>query len=194
VSQYLDEIERRIADVLCEGRGSDGSLGADAQTRSIPAGRFRWSATGVSQRDPLIPAAERDRTISLDWESVSDSEADANELDGEAIRTVRLTLLVGYVDGPGQAEYVHPIDGTAETRALAAANARRRALSDAERIRRALCWPDLYGSDTAPSIVLCAREGASAIEPLTNGVLLCATTYRLVVAVPMADDFDPDAA
>lgn len=42
-----------------------------------------------------------------------------------------------------------------------------------------------------PEIIGCNREGASTIERLTSGVLLCATTYLLILAVPMGSDFDP---
>ena len=190
MSALFDAIETRIADILISGRGADGALGSDATARSIPAGRFRWSADGVSQRDPAIPAAERDRALSIDWESVSDSEDDANELDGEAIRTARFTLLVAYAEGPALEDYVH-VASVTETQAVAAANARKRALSDAERIRRALCFPALYGGGVSPEIVGIDREGASTVERLFEGVLLCTTSYRLVLAVPMATSFDP---
>lgn len=188
MAAYFDAIETRIAAILYGGRGADGSLGSDATARSIPAGRFRWSQDGVSQRDPAIPAAERDRAYSIDWESISDSD-DSNELDGEAIRWARFTLLVSYAEGTSLAEYAHTAG--AEVAATVVSNARKRALSDAERIRRALCFPALYGSDTSPVIVGIDREGASTVERLTEGVLLCATTYRLILAVPMGTTFDP---
>lgn len=191
MSGYLDEIEARMAAVLCDGRGADGTLGTDAQGRAIPAGRFRWTRDGVSQRDPAIPDAERDHALSFDWTSAADSPDDSNEIDGDAIRHVRLELLVAYVEGPALAQLAFPSPGTGETKAAAVANARKRALSDAERIRRALCFPSLFGGGTAPEIIGCSREGASTIERLTSGVLLCATTYLLILAVPMGSDFDP---
>ena len=189
MTAYLDEIETRLGAVLFSGRGADGALGSDALARSIPEGRFRWSQDGVSQRDPAIPAAERDRALSIDWESISDSD-DSNELDGEAIRWARFTLLVAYAEGPALEDYVH-VASVTETQATAVANARKRALSDAERIRRAICFPALFGGGTSPTIIGCDREGASVVERLTEGVLLCATTYRLILAVPMATSFDP---
>ena len=109
---------------------------------------------------------------------------------GEAIRTARFTLLVAYAEGPALEDYVH-VASVTETQATAAANARKRALSDAERIRRALCFPALYSGGVSPEIVSLSREGASTVERLFEGVLLCATTYRVVIAVPMGTSFDP---
>lgn len=191
MAQFFDAVEARILAVVCSGRGADGSLGPDALARSIPSGRFRKPANDASVRDPAYPAAELDRAVSIEWLSVEDDpDALSNERDTRQLRQARFNLLVGYAAGIDASAYVHLASGTGETQAGAAAYPHRRALSDAERIRRALAWGPLV-QGTTPEIVQCVREGATALEPIDLGRVLSITPYRVTLEVNMTTTFDP---
>lgn len=191
MAQFFDAVEARVLAVVCSGRGADGSLGADAQARSITAGRFRKPANDASVRDPAYPAAELDRAVSVEWLSVEDDpDTLSNERDTKQLRQARFNLLVGYAAGIDASAFVHLASGTTETQAGAAAYPYRRALSDAERIRRALAWGPLV-QGTTPEIVQCVRDGATTLEPIDLGRVVAITPYRLTLEVDMTTTFDP---
>jgi hypothetical protein len=189
--QFFNALEERIFAVVCGGRGASGALGPAAQARSIPAGRFRTSPDDASVRDPEYPAPALDRAVSIEWISVEDDpDSITNEYDTRQLRQARFSLLVAYVVGPANAAFVRTIAG--ETAATAAAYPTRRALSDAERIRRALSWHGLVAGDgLAPDVVQLHRDGPTTVESLSPGVMLSVTPYRATLEVDITQVFDP---
>ena len=61
-SPYLT-LRNRLLAIVCDARGADGSLGADALAKSIPLGRFRRAQDGAPLRDPAYPAGALDRAV-----------------------------------------------------------------------------------------------------------------------------------
>ena len=72
-SPYLT-LRNRLLAIVCDARGADGSLGADALAKSIPLGRFRRAQDGAPLRDPAYPAGALDRAVRVDWLSEADDE------------------------------------------------------------------------------------------------------------------------
>lgn len=187
-------IRGRIIDVLVNGRGADGSLGVTAQSRSIPAGRFRTPADNVSPRDANAEGPAFDRSVFLEWESVEDADQTSNPVDGPQMRYATVRVLVGYMGAGALTDFLHPINA-GEAAATSLEEVRERALSDAERIKRALADPDLIRGGTAldPAVIACTRAGASSMEYLGGGRFLCSTTYRVVFMEDNAQTYDPTA-
>lgn len=179
MAELFDALETRILDVVCRGRGTDGSLGSDAEARAIDAGRFRVASAGISLRDPSYTPAAFDRAVSLDWESITDDPEFANDLDSSALRIVRVVLLTGVVYGPDLAAYAH-VSGN-EVAATVVEQARRRALQDAERIRLALGFGGLVKGSTDPVIVGIEREGPTTLEDIGQGRVVSSTPYRCII-------------
>ncbi len=69
---YLSEIDARLRAVLFDGRGVDGALGPEAQSRAIVAGTFRPVAENASLADSSYPAEQFDRAISVRFSEVVD--------------------------------------------------------------------------------------------------------------------------
>lgn len=185
-------LESRLNAILFSARGADGSLGADATARSIPADRFRPAASNAPLRDPAYPREQFDRAVRLEWMGVEDAEGDDNELDSVMLRTARLSLQVGYVQGADAGIRPFAVLAGSETAAAVTVAARARALSDAERIRRALALSDLFaygGLDPVP--LSCDREGSASIEDLNDGRVVCATVYRVLYQASAATNYDP---
>lgn len=182
----------RILDILVSGRGANGSLGSTAQGASIPAGRFRSPALNVTPRDGAAEGGGFDRMVFLEWQSIEDTDGTANPLDSSQLRNATLVLLVGYMGGTDLATFVHPIN-SGESTTTATQEVRERALSDAERIKRALADPDLIrgAPSTNPAVVACTRAGPSSVETLGDGRFLCATPYRVLLDLSNADTYDP---
>lgn len=191
MAQMLDAVEDRLHAVLCSGRGSDGALGTDAQARAVPAGHFRRPQTDASVRDPQYPPEELDRAVSIEWLSIEDTNEVHNEYDSAAIRTVRCNVLVGYVAAPALSGLAHELGG--ETEAGAVAHWRRRALGDAERIKRALCFLGLAGGTLSDGVewVGCTRDGATTLEDLGEGRALSSSPYVLTIAYTLTTAYTP---
>ena len=171
----FDALEDRIHAVVCQGRGIDGSLGADAQSRAITAAYLRRPQTDASVRDVAVPAEEFDRSVSIEWLAVGDEPEVANEYDTPQIVSLRCNLLVGYVAATALSGFAH-IHGS-ETAANAVAHWRRRALGDAQRVKHALCFLALSGGALTGGVewIACRRDGTSTLEELGDGRALCAT-------------------
>lgn len=188
MAELLDAIEARLLAVVCLGRGTDGSLGSDAEARAIDAGRFRVASTGISLRDPSYTPSAFDRAVSLDWESISDEPDPANDYDALALRVVRFVLLTGVVYGPSLAAYAHTSGN--ELPATVVEQARRRALQDAERIRLALGFGALVKGGTNPTIVGIEREGPTTIEDIGQGMLVSSTPYRCIIEIDTTSPYE----
>ena len=196
MSQVLDALEQRLTDVLANGRGADGSLGADAQARSIPVNRFRPADAGGSLTDPQYEAGKADRAFRWTWLSVTDLTGTRNPWDDPQPRRALVRLDVLYLAGAGAEiqPFVSVAAGTGETAAVAAVTATRRALSDAERIWRALGYPLLTRDSptTDPEIIGVQRapEGSRAQE-LPGGRVLCSTVYVVDFQSNSSTTYDP---
>lgn len=175
-SQYL-ALRDRILAIVCDARGADGSLGAEAQARSIPAGRFRRAVTGAPLRDPDYPAGAFDRAVRLDWLAESDDADGNNPQDNPHFYVARVSVTNAVLYGAALSGALSTTTG--ETAATVALQVQERALMDARRIRRALACPPLIrsSSDTDPAPLACVREGETTIDDLGNGRALALTVY-----------------
>jgi len=181
VADVLAGVVTRLDAILRGGRGADGSLGADAQARAIPADRYRKGIDGASLRDVAYPANAFDRAYSLEWGDLSYVEERGNEACSRILVRVRLDLLLGHLYGTGHATLIRTI-GT-EVAATVALQGRQRAIGDVARIRRAVCFGPLHGSDTEPPIVSIEMAEGTSVEDLGDRLL---TTVPLSVALSLS--------
>lgn len=178
MASLLDEIDARILDVVCSGRGTGVGFGTEAQARAVPSGDFRSTAHDASLRGPTYPLDAFDRAVQVSWLSLADEPEISNEMDATSLRTARFELLVGYVTSEAHQHYVRLLGS--ENRATAAVRWERRALSDAERIKRALCFAEIAaGPLTVVRLIGLARDGASTREDLGEGRGISITPYQL---------------
>lgn len=190
MAQLFDDVEDRIHAVLCQGRGASG-MSSDAAARSVTSGHFRRPQTDASVRDPAYPAEEFDRAVQIEWLAVGDVNEASNEYDGVAIRVARCNLLVGYFAAPALSGLARIIGS--ETAAGAVTHWRRRALGDAERIKRALCFAEIAAGTLASTVewVGCTRDGETTLEDIGEGRALSITPLRITLAYPLATAFTP---
>ena len=190
MTQPLDSTNTRLVAILTQGRGADGSLGSEAQICSIPADRFRLTLANAPLRDPSYDRAQFDRAIRLEYLSIEDAGAPDNELDAIQLRALRVSIQVGYIEGADSVGSFAKLIGS-ETSAVAQ-TARVRALSDAERIRKAVTSPFLFPYDsTDPVLLSCDREGATTLEDLGDGRVIAATVFRVLYQANSATTYDP---
>lgn len=186
-------LESRLYAILCDARGADGSLGADALAKSIPATRFRRALDGSPLRDPSYPPDSFDRAVYIDWLSdVDDSDGGINNpLDSSQVCAARITISNGVVYGTALAAFVAVVGS--EIAATVALQPKTRALNDARRITRALACPDLLrgGTTLDPVPLACVRDGGTAIEDTGDGRVLAVTTYTLRYQLDNAVAYDP---
>ncbi len=180
MSYLLATVQQRLTAIVAEGRGVDGSLGADAMARSIPAGTFRVTPGNGPIDDTNLPPERYDRAFFWRWDSAFDDPTNNNPIQTVLIEAYRVTLAVGYYTGLRADDLAKPITGT-DSASTMVEQARYRALSDARRLKVALEYPDLYRSvSDDPSIVGVRRE-TSVISDRGNGRLVCETS--LVVTI-----------
>jgi len=188
MSDYLSAIETRLDAILASGRGTDGSLGAEAQVRSIPAGTFRRQSDNAALDDPGFPAEAFDRGYVLRFTAASPDPATNNPYQSPQFSRLTLVVSVGYLYGAALPALVDA-QGT-ETQAAAVFRADRRALSDGWRIERALVFPALRGLDTDPAMVVCNRV-ATQWQDLGGGRSLGITTMELVLQADETSAYGP---
>lgn len=171
-------ITERLFDVVCGGRGTDGSLGTDAQARALSANRFRASAVPLS--DPGISGSSYDRAVYRRWTGFRGTGAgfgpNESQYDYREIETT-LDLCVGYLQGAPMSELLHLYSG--EDADSAAIEPRQRAYLDSLLIQRALGFGALFQgvlSDSATRIISFRFEQQTRFEESTGG--------RLVHAIP----------
>lgn len=194
MTALLTGLRSRIDAILSEGRGVDGSLGAQAQIRAIPAGAFRGTPDNCPLTDAQLGAESVDRAYAVTFLSSSDDPLTNRVLSSAQVRTVVVVLDVGYVYGQ-LAAFVHPWPGSTESASTVVWQASQRAISDAERIKRALCFFGLYQhSGDDPAIVSIARNGASQVVDLGAGRLSCRTLFDVMIQLDVTEDYDPPAA
>jgi hypothetical protein len=177
VSTMYEILRQRLVDIICNGRGADGALGADAQQKSIPLGTFRPAADRAPLTDPTYPASQFDSAFDVQWIAEDDDGATNNPLDSTQIVKATITIRNAVVYGTGVSGFVSPHG--AEVRATVALQPQERALAMAARIRRAVENPDLLRGGTAldPTPLACVREGQTTLQDLGAGRLLAVTYY-----------------
>jgi len=185
-------LRTRIEGIVVNGRGADGSLGFDAQNKSIPIGRFRNAVKNAPLDDADFPAGSFDRSIRLDWLSVEDNNGGVNNpLDDPHFYLARCSVSAAVVYGPELAAFVDPTN--TELAAASVVEAQERILNDAHRIARALACPDLIrdSADTDPVPLSCVREGLTTVRDVGNGRMISQTVYSLRFQTNNADANDP---
>jgi hypothetical protein len=184
-------LQDRLYAIMCDARGGNGALGADALAKHIPATRFRRALDGAPLRDPTYPPDAFDRAVYIDWLSDADDGEIHNPLDGPHFCVARISIANGVVVGTALAPFVATV-GT-ESAATSVLHASARALNDALRISRALACPDLLRGGTAldPVPLACVRDGGTTIEDMGDGRRLAVTTYSLRYMADNATNYDP---
>lgn len=191
MASAFDPVKARLVAVVCGGRGADGSLGVDAQARSIPAGRFRKGLRNTPLRDPGYPKAGFDRATRWTWVDDGDEQDPNYEGDSPERHVTRVRLEVGYLTAKGDEHVVKLAGGTGETAAGALADPEARAMTDARRIKRALAWHELVqGGGLDPDIRGVHREGATTTEDLGGGRLVSTTVFVLLLRLDPASNYD----
>lgn len=183
-------LRQRIIDIVVNGRGADGSLGADALQKSIPAGRFRAATDRAPLRDPSYPATTFDRAVQVDWLSDED-DGENNPLSSPQFMLARIAINHGIYYGAGVSAFLSAASG--ETRATVALTPQERGLNDALRIKRALACPDLLRGGTAidPVPLGITRDGQTTLQDLGGGRLLVVTFYSFRYQANNTTNYDP---
>lgn len=180
--------------ILAQGRGADGSLGSPAQDRSIPSGAFRASPRNAPLADPQVGTESFDRAYRVEELSIGDPPYAFNTLSSAQLRVLRLALDVGYVYGEASA-FIHAWPSSKESAATVIWEARQRAISDAERIKRALTFRALYQDASDDPIIVCiTRDGDTQIMDLGAGRLVARTVYAVTLQLDVTQDYDPSAS
>jgi hypothetical protein len=188
VADVLTGVVTRLDAILRAGRGADGSLGADAQARAIPADRYRKGTDGQSLRDVAYPINAFDRAYAYEWGELGYVEERGNDACSRILLRVRCVLLLGHVYGAANAAMLRIVGS--EVAATAALNARSRAIGDVVRIRRALCFGPLYGNDTEPPIVSLEMDGTTSVEDFGDR-LLTSIPFSVVVNASNTEAYTP---
>jgi hypothetical protein len=187
-TDYLSAIEARLDAILASGRGTDGSLGTEAQARAIAAGTFRRQSDNAALDDPGFPAEAFDRGYTLRFTAAAPDPATNNPYQSPQFSRLTLVVTVGYLYSAALPALVDA-QGS-ETQAAAVFRADRRALSDGWRIERALVFPALRGLDTDPVMVVCSRV-ATQWQDLGGGRSLGITTMELVLQADELSAYGP---
>lgn len=176
MTALLDGFRTRVLDILCSGRGVDGSLGVPAQQRAIAANRYRPSPNNAPLES--VGGESFDRSVRIAPQSIGDTPFANNELSSAQLRVMTVLIDVGYVQGTTPT-FVDTKGG--EVAATVQYTARERAISDAEMIKRALTFPALY-QDMAddPMIVEIHRDGRSEIADMGDRII-CRTPYSVTL-------------
>jgi hypothetical protein len=182
MTQLLDYVESILTPII---QGSEG-------TRKPTANRFRRSLDNASLRDPNYPLIGFDRAYEIEWESDEDNPDDPyNAIDGTTTSVLVFALNVGYVYGVAADGSVSTTGS--EVAATVVKHARKRALSDAKMLQRALLYgPDVSGNlGGGVGMAPMGRVGATTIEDLGSGKLLSVTRYKILVSFNPATDYSP---
>lgn len=181
-----NSVRARVLAVVCEGLGADGALGPDALARSIPADEFHPAGRDTPLRGNSYAAEDFDRAVQVRWLSILDEPEESNELDPNALRIARFEVLVGYLTASVLAPQAQLLGSEAMEDAVAEWT--DRAIDDAERIKRALCFAQLScGALATARLVGFAREGSTVTDDsVGEGRGLAITTYRVTLGYTLA--------
>ena len=181
MAELLQPVEARLTAIVCEARGADGSLGTTAQGAAItntPAPVFRPAADGGDLRDPAYPSEQFDRAVFYEWLGSAPHPGTNNPRQPRLLERYDLRILVGYVYGADAASFVATTGG--ETASTQVRVVRRRALSDARRLKVALEEPALTGGGTDP-VLTAVRIERATVEDLRGGRLLLVLQTSVLV-------------
>lgn len=175
MADILDTVEARIIEILEQNRGA-AIAGVDPSI-PLPTGLLRRPVGAMSVRDERDPPKQFDRVYQIEWAERTAVPRPQNQNDGWQRRNFRFRLDVAYVFGSVASQFTHPVG--AETASDLARAARKRALSESERIARALTcariFQDTPGADV--TLVDCFEDGPSTIELRPPTRLICSTPY-----------------
>lgn len=192
MAQLLDAPESRLLAILTTGRGTSG-MGSEAAARAIAADYFRRFPSNAPAGEDRVGAESIDRGLELEWADLGDVPLADNEMNGVQSRVCRVNVRVTYVHGP-EADNFAVTQGS-ESASTVALNARKRALSDAEKIRRALCFPVLFqdtGAESSdPVIYNVTRVGRSTVAPLGAGRLECVSPFDVEIQYTTLTAYSP---
>lgn len=184
-------LEGRLYDIMVNGRGANGSLGSDAQAKSIPVGRFRQARMNAPLRDTTYPSVDFDRAVFVEWLADADDPTINNPVDNPQHRVARVAICNAVTYGNAVTDFL-VLSGT-ESAATVIDQPRQRALNDSARLQRALGNPDLLRGGTVldPVPLACVREGGTTIEDMGGGRMLATTVYALRYQMDNATAYDP---
>ena len=190
MSDLYAHLRDRLTAIVVDGRGADGSLGAEAQARSIPAGRFRRASQNLPLRDPNYPGGAFDRAVRVDWLAESDDTPN-NPVNHPHFYVARVSVSHGVLYGPALAGATALASG--ESASVAVADYQERALSDARRIRRALACNALIrdAADTVSCPIGCFRDGETTLDDLGGGRLVVSSGLVFRYRLDNSDAGDP---
>jgi len=182
MAQLLDAPEARLLAILTSGRGASG-MGAEAAARAIAADFFRRFPSNAPAGEDRVGSESIDRGLELEWVDLGDVPAADNELNGVQSRACRVNVRVTYAYGPEADNFV--VAQGSESAGTVVLNARKRALSDAEKIRRALCFPTLFqdaGVEASdPVIYNVTRVGSATVALVGPGRLECVSPFLVEI-------------
>lgn len=178
IEHALAAADARFAAILCDGRGRDGSLGADAALRAIAAKTFRRVYA------PLTDAGLSDEFFSrgayLYWPSVTSEPRNTRDPEQEIAATIELA--VGYVAGTATAagDLTLTAPDSTEVAATLARSPTLYAQGDARRIHLAFEWRELFAdaSDVHP-ILDVTRTGAASVFAISPTRFVCSQTFAV---------------
>lgn len=179
-SYVLTEPLARIIAIM-QGLGKDGALGAAAQASALDVDEFRFEKAPLI--DPGIDASKFHRAFHVEWISGRDDPSPPNEFNPTARNLMTFELQVGYYEGTEVANLAHRVSAS-DSQLYVVENVSAVALSDAERIRDALCFPTLFqGTPTTPVILDVRRIGDSVPRRLgDSGRVVCTSRFVLHIS------------
>jgi hypothetical protein len=191
VTSAYATLEARLYDIMVNGRGVNGALGADALAKSIPVGRFRAARFNAPLRDTTYPSVDFDRAVFVEWLADADDPTINNPIDNPQHREARVAVCNAVTYGTAVTDFL-VLAGT-EVAATVIDQPRQRALNDSARIQRALGNPDLLrgGTPLDPAPLACVREGGTTLEDLGSGRMLATTVYALRYQLDNSQAYDP---
>lgn len=194
MAQLLDVPETRLLAILTGGRGADGTLGSQAQSASLAATVFRRLPQNAPAEESGVGGESVDRGLELEWADLGDTPDSDNEQNAVQSRIARCNVRVLYALGAGASGFVYA-QGS-EVAATVALNARKRALSDAERIRRALCFPALFqdgagDSVSDPVIYNVTRIGRASCGVIGDERLVCVSAFDVEIQYTHLGSYNP---
>ena len=187
MAQWLAATQDRLRAVI-EGRGFDGSLGADASARALRTGTFRRALQPLREDvdGSLFDRAYFDR---LDL-GPDPSGSPRNTRAQRAQYRARYTVEVGYLAGNALAPTVHKMP-VAEDATAAVRDAEVRAWSDARNIALALEWNEIHGNDTEPVIEAVQLVTPATVERLGTGRVLLTMSFDVFLDAQATTRSDP---
>lgn len=202
MATLFDPMAATILAVVCDGRGEDGTRGADAQRCAIPAGRFRrtvgegkaWRSNRLDDplRSPQYPIESFDQAVQVRWLSDGDEPGKGNPQEMPQQCRATFALEIGLIYHEQAARFVQESGSETEAGAVSPLALRARGLNAQRRVKRALEQDELVqttGDD--PFISGIVREGSATIEDLGKGRALAVATYTLYYELSLTEDYDP---